>query len=134
MPSISCAIVIIYCLHTFSTWEFLFTIWMFCVYAEVMLYDIYNCKWKYEPLTKVFDIFTGGGHSHSHDHHDHSEHSYSHSHSHSHSLEDLSIGLSVLCKFLLDSYCVIYNLYFIKAVCTCVLRFILTMKIRNFSC
>lgn len=35
-----------------------------------------------------------GGHSHSHDHHDHSEHS--HSHSHSHSLEDLSIGLSVL--------------------------------------
>ncbi|KAJ8427344.1 hypothetical protein Cgig2_016499 [Carnegiea gigantea] len=34
-------------------------------------------------------------HSRSHDHHDHSEHS--HSHSHSHSLEDLSIGLSVLC-------------------------------------
>ncbi|CAO2841284.1 unnamed protein product [Amaranthus hypochondriacus] len=37
-----------------------------------------------------------GGHSHAHDHHVHSEDSHSHSHSHAHSLEDLSIGLSIL--------------------------------------
>ncbi|KAL5220471.1 hypothetical protein ABZP36_025184 [Zizania latifolia] len=34
----------------------------------------------------------GGGHSHAHDHEDHN----SHNHSHAHSLEDLSVGLSVL--------------------------------------
>ncbi|WZZ06396.1 hypothetical protein YC2023_092317 [Brassica napus] len=43
----------------------------------------------------------GGGHSHSHDHHeshDHHDHSHSHSDSpsHSHSIQDLSVGLSVL--------------------------------------
>ncbi|XP_010551233.1 PREDICTED: IAA-alanine resistance protein 1 [Tarenaya hassleriana] len=51
----------------------------------------------------------GGGHSHSHDHHtDHAHHDHSHldshsshSHSHSHSLEDLSVGLSVLGGILL---------------------------------
>ncbi|KAG8087431.1 hypothetical protein GUJ93_ZPchr0010g10097 [Zizania palustris] len=35
----------------------------------------------------------GGGHSHAHDHEDHS---HSHEHAHAHSLEDLSVGLSVL--------------------------------------
>ncbi|XP_052165477.1 IAA-alanine resistance protein 1 [Oryza glaberrima] len=35
----------------------------------------------------------GGGHSHTHDH---QNHNHSHEHSHAHSLEDLSIGLSVL--------------------------------------
>ncbi|KAJ0637871.1 putative zinc/iron permease [Helianthus annuus] len=41
----------------------------------------------------------GGGHSHSHDDsHEHSGHDHSHSHSdsHSHSIEDLSVGLSIL--------------------------------------
>lgn len=40
----------------------------------------------------IIPILCGGGHSHVHDHHVHSENS----HSHAHSLEDLSIGLSVL--------------------------------------
>nr|CAD1826197.1 unnamed protein product [Ananas comosus var. bracteatus] len=35
----------------------------------------------------------GGGHSHSHDNHDHQ---HDHGHSHAHSLQDLSIGLSIL--------------------------------------
>ncbi|CAM0871214.1 unnamed protein product [Alopecurus aequalis] len=35
----------------------------------------------------------GGGHSHSHDHEDHD---HAHEHSHAHSLEDLSVGLSIL--------------------------------------
>ncbi|KAF0899886.1 hypothetical protein E2562_025128, partial [Oryza meyeriana var. granulata] len=35
----------------------------------------------------------GGGHSHAHDH---QNHNHSHEHSHAHSLEDLSVGLSVL--------------------------------------
>lgn len=35
----------------------------------------------------------GGGHSHSHDHEDHS---HAHEHSHAHSLEDLSVGMSIL--------------------------------------
>ncbi|XP_062191890.1 IAA-alanine resistance protein 1-like [Phragmites australis] len=35
----------------------------------------------------------GGGHSHSHDHEDHN---HSHEHAHAHSLEDLSVGLSIL--------------------------------------
>ncbi|ANM59888.1 Zinc/iron permease [Arabidopsis suecica] len=41
----------------------------------------------------------GGGHSHSNDHHenhDHHDHSHSDSPSHSHSIQDLSVGLSVL--------------------------------------
>ncbi|CAN7129500.1 unnamed protein product [Brassica rapa subsp. narinosa] len=38
----------------------------------------------------------GGGHSHSSDHHGHHDHSHSDSPSHSHSLQDLSVGLSVL--------------------------------------
>ncbi|XP_018452802.1 IAA-alanine resistance protein 1 isoform X1 [Raphanus sativus] len=41
----------------------------------------------------------GGGHSHSHDHHEshgHHDHSHSDSPSHSHSIQDLSVGLSVL--------------------------------------
>lgn len=39
----------------------------------------------------------GGGHSHSHDDHMEEEaHDHSHSHSHSHSIEDLSVGLSIL--------------------------------------
>ncbi|ESQ28471.1 hypothetical protein EUTSA_v10018501mg [Eutrema salsugineum] len=43
----------------------------------------------------------GGGHSHSHDHHEsHGHHDHDHSHSdspsHSHSIQDLSVGLSVL--------------------------------------
>lgn len=47
----------------------------------------------------------GGGHSHSHDHdsdhgHDH-DHDHGHSHSHSHSLEDLSVGLSILAGIVL---------------------------------
>lgn len=40
----------------------------------------------------------GGEHSHSHEHH---EHHLEHGHSHSHSLEDLSVGLSVLCGIVL---------------------------------
>lgn len=50
------------------------------------------------------NLCTGGGHSHAHDHHVHSEDSHSHSHSHAHSLEDLSIGLSILSKYFLVSY------------------------------
>ncbi|KAL0700894.1 hypothetical protein Bca4012_057016 [Brassica carinata] len=39
----------------------------------------------------------GGGHSHSSDHHEsHAHHDHDHSPSHSHSLQDLSVGLSVL--------------------------------------
>ncbi|KAJ0241413.1 IAA-alanine resistance protein 1 [Hirschfeldia incana] len=41
----------------------------------------------------------GGGHSHDHDHHEshgHHDHSHSDSPSHSHSIQDLSVGLSVL--------------------------------------
>ncbi|KAM0961038.1 hypothetical protein ACFX2I_020364 [Malus domestica] len=43
----------------------------------------------------------GGGHSDSHDHHEGHSHSHSHEHSHSHSLEDLSVGLSVLAGIVL---------------------------------
>ncbi|CAI9278748.1 unnamed protein product [Lactuca saligna] len=38
----------------------------------------------------------GGGHSHSHDNHTDDTHDHDHSPSHSHSIEDLSIGLSIL--------------------------------------
>lgn len=46
----------------------------------------------------------GGGHSHSSNHHEsHGHHDHSHSHSdspsHSHSIQDLSVGLSVLGKY-----------------------------------
>lgn len=37
----------------------------------------------------------GGGHSHSHDHEGH-DHAHAHEHAHAHSLQDLSVGLSVL--------------------------------------
>nr|CAB3483212.1 unnamed protein product [Digitaria exilis] len=37
--------------------------------------------------------FSGGGHSHSHDH---EGHNHAHEHAHAHSLEDLSVGLSIL--------------------------------------
>ncbi|KAL6661288.1 hypothetical protein ACP70R_000672 [Stipagrostis hirtigluma subsp. patula] len=37
----------------------------------------------------------GGGHSHSHDHDGHN-HAHAHAHEHAHSLEDLSVGLSIL--------------------------------------
>lgn len=40
----------------------------------------------------------GGEHSHSHEHH---EHHLEHGHSHAHSLEDLSVGLSILCGIVL---------------------------------
>lgn len=36
-----------------------------------------------------------GGHSHDHDHAEHNHHEVSHSHS----LQDLSVGLSVLCEW-----------------------------------
>jgi zinc transporter 7 len=51
----------------------------------------------------------GGGHSHSNDHHenhDHHDHSHSDSPSHSHSIQDLSVGLSVLGKYHNTSSCV----------------------------
>ncbi|KAK4371236.1 hypothetical protein RND71_010711 [Anisodus tanguticus] len=44
----------------------------------------------------------GGGHSHSHDHHVEHDHLHDHSgHSHAHSLEDLSVGLSILAGIVL---------------------------------
>ena len=53
----------------------------------------------------ILNLCTGGGHSHAHDHHFHSEDSHSHSHSHAHSLEDLSIGLSILSKYFWSLIC-----------------------------
>lgn len=51
-------------------------------------------------FTKKDYFVLGGGHSHSHDHHVESDHLHDHSgHSHAHSLEDLSVGLSILGKF-----------------------------------
>ncbi|XP_008389136.2 IAA-alanine resistance protein 1-like isoform X1 [Malus domestica] len=43
----------------------------------------------------------GGGHSDSHDHHEGHSHSHLHEHSHSHSLDDLSVGLSILAGIVL---------------------------------
>jgi hypothetical protein len=45
----------------------------------------------------------GGGHSHSHDHEGH-DHAHEHEHAHAHSLEDLSVGLSILCEYILNMY------------------------------
>lgn len=45
--------------------------------------------------------FSGGGHSHSHDH---EGHNHAHEHAHAHSLEDLSVGLSILCEYIPDMY------------------------------
>ena len=42
-------------------------------------------------------FFSGGGHSHSHDH---EGHDHAHEHAHAHSLEDLSVGLSILCEYI----------------------------------
>lgn len=46
-------------------------------------------------------FIAGGGHSNSHDDHvGHAHHDHiGHEHSHSHSLEDLSVGISVLGKY-----------------------------------
>jgi hypothetical protein len=45
--------------------------------------------------------YAGGGHSHSHDHEDHA---HAHDESHAHSLEDLSVGMSILCESTLHTY------------------------------
>lgn len=58
-------------------------------------------------------LVLGGGHSHSHD-----DHLHVHSgHSHAHSLEDLSVGLSVLGKFF-DMIVLNFILHFVKFVCS----------------
>ncbi|KAJ0435786.1 putative zinc/iron permease [Helianthus annuus] len=64
--------------------------------AMLGMLSFINCRMR---LLKVY--LSGGGHSHSHDNHmndshEHSGHDHSHSHSHSHSIEDLSVGLSIL--------------------------------------
>lgn len=53
-------------------------------------------------ISKIIYGVAGGGHSHSsdqHENHAHHDHSHSDSPSHSHSIQDLSVGLSVLGKY-----------------------------------
>lgn len=77
-----------------SSFSFLsFGTWL-CVYLTVVQREIFWCG------KHVMGV-AGGGHSHSPDHnesHDH-DHSYSDLPSHSHSLQDLSVGLSVLGEY-----------------------------------
>lgn len=71
-------------------------------------------------ITKLYLLFflAGGSHSHAHEHHNHH---HEHGHSHAHSLEDLSIGLSILCEyFILDVKClsISSSIRFSKKTCS----------------
>jgi len=78
-------------LHSFSF------VLLLALYVQMRFFYFIHLRWPLLTLPYSSFFFSGGGHSHSHDH---EGHDHAHEHAHAHSLEDLSVGLSILCEYI----------------------------------
>jgi hypothetical protein len=87
-----------------TTYLFSFISVILCIFVFVGVIFTSSAVAAHLFLRALFFFhYSGGGHSHSHDHEGHG-HAHAHEHAHAHSMEDLSVGLSILCECTLQMH------------------------------